>query len=430
MAVHADCQAREARLTLSSLATFILAGGLGNRLYPLTQRQAKPAVSFGGSGCLLDLTLLNCYRSGLGRVYILAQYQVASLIERVRTGWAAVEDRGAMAVFFRLPRSLGTPFRGTADAVWHNLDVAPASDDADVLILAGDHVYAMDYGEFLAYHRGRGADLTIGASLVPASEVRRFGVLDAASDGRVTAFWEKPDSRLVRPVRMPRVRPSPSGGRAPFEWVRASMGIYAFRASVLHDVLAAGPGSNRGFDFGKDIIPAMVGSRRVFAFDFVDARSRPRYWRDVGTVSAYYDAQMDMVCARPPFRVEVPAGFPRSRLTECRWDPARRCLIATASEASGELRSSVVAPDAIIEGGAVVERSVVLENAVIEAGATLRGAVVGPFARVKKGAFVGGAARACAVGRVYRTLGGIAIVPAEETVAPERPTARAFAQLA
>jgi glucose-1-phosphate adenylyltransferase len=440
MTVHAGLRDNEGGAggeSVSPIATFILAGGQGNRLYPLTRAQAKPAVSFGASGCLLDLTLLNCYRSGIARVTVAAQYHVATLIDRVRTGWAPVEDRGGMAIFFRLPRSAAGPFRGTADAVWRTLDAVPGGADGDVLILSGDHVYAMDYRPFLSFHRERDADLTIAASLVDARESRRFGILAADPEGRVTSFWEKPDYRVVRPLVGLRLRPAAPQAQATGALVRASMGVYVFRASVLRRVLAAWPGENRGFDFGKDIIPALVGSHRTFAYDFVDARGSPCYWRDVGTVSAYYEAQMDLVRRRPPFRMVVPDDFPGSRLTEFAWHAGARAAIAGESDVEGRVTASLVAPGALIARGAVVDRSVLLEGAVVEAGALVREAVLGPHARVKRGAVVCGGPPcsldqfppnvpgAGPMGRIFRTLQGIAVVPGEEIIAPEPTLCRA-----
>jgi len=403
---------------MRDVVTFVLAGGHGNRLYPLTRGQAKPAISFGGSLCLLDLTLLNCLRSGVEEAILLVQYQTATLVERVRSGWSAVEDRGRFTVYFRPPLPTSSPYRGTADAVWRNLDCLSGAGDSDVLILAGDHVYDMDYRELVDYHRASAADLTIGVSPVPVEEARRFGVLACSRGGRVTAFREKPQRNLF------------AGGselgpefalRGRAEWVRASMGIYVFRADVLRQVLREGPGADNGTDFGREVIPAMIDRFRVFAFEFLDERGRPAYWRDVGTVKAYYDAQMDLLETPPSFRPRIPAALPPSRLTDVVWDPRTRVLASASSVLTGEVRSSVVSRGAAVEEGARVENAVLLEGSVVERDAKVVQAVVGQGARVLRGTTVAGeywSSPQPAVGRIYRTFTGIAVVPAGEVVAP------------
>lgn len=361
---------------MRGIVTFILAGGQGNRLHPLTLNQAKPAVSYGGSLCLLDLTLLNCYRSGLKEIHVLAQYRVESLLERLRTGWGPLEDWGAMTVFARTPRSPSSLYRGTGDAVWQNIDLVPRRDeDGDVLILSGDHVYDMDYRQFLDHHHRVGADLTIGATPVPEHEAYRFGILERAVGGRVVSFKEKP--KRTDDIRSGIML---ADGGMPFLW--ASMGIYAFRASVLREALARGPALDRGFDFGRDIIPPLLESKKVHAYDFVDQRGSPSYWRDVGAVMAYYEAQMDLVAEDPAFRIEIPSTFPSSRLREHTLLKDRRSLVSNRSSVRGEIYQSVIAPGAVVERGAHVVRSVVLEGAVVERGVMIDGVVVGQYARL------------------------------------------------
>jgi glucose-1-phosphate adenylyltransferase len=405
---------------MRDLVTFVLAGGHGTRLYPLTLRQAKPALSFGGTASLLDVTLLNCYRCGVPRVYLLLQYHAESIVSRVRSGWSSVEARGGMAVFCRASTGPSARYRGTADAVWRNLDLVPEAGGGDVLVLSGDHVYDMDYRRFLRVHRESGADMTIGSTLVPLREAPRFGVLACSRDGRVVAFWEKPARRDTLPVREVQADPLAAPEQR-HKWVSASMGVYAFRAGVLRRVLEDGPGADRAFDFGRDIIPALVEQGRVYAYDFVDRLGQPCYWRDVGTVRAYHDAQMELVASEPAFRLRAAPAFADTRLGEPVSGEDVQSMIAASSEVRGDVFMCLVSPGSVIRRGARVRRSVVLEGAVVEAGAVVEDAVLGQYARVAEGAAVGrgtGEEFRYQVGRVYRTLQEIAVVPAFELVAP------------
>jgi len=352
--------------------TFVMAGGEGTRLQPLTVDQAKPAVGFGPGACLLDLTLLNCLRSGIAKVEVLAQYRADSVAERILTGWRPLEKRGAITIFLRVPEGPQGIYLGTADAVRKNLHLVPRNSKAPVLVLAGDHVYDMDYRELLRYHEACGGHVTVGATPVPLVEAHRFGVLITDSSGRVVCFREKPKSLSDLVALRDR--------RAGVATVKASMGIYVFRADVLRKTLSEDPDSL--IDFGRDVLPRLVTHARVFAYPFADRSGCGLYWRDVGTVQAYYQAQMDLVGPRPRFEIRVPFKITGSRLGAWRRDSSTGSLVALSSRVEGKIFESVVAPGAVVEKGATVERAVLLEGAVVEAGAYVEGVVLGRGARI------------------------------------------------
>ena len=281
------------RLTRNTLA-LILAGGRGSRLKHLTAWRSKPAVPFGGKFRIVDFPLSNCINSGIRRIGVLTQYKAHSLILHIQKGWGFL--RGEFGEFVELwpaqQRVAETAwYAGTADAVFQNLDIIRNHDPDYILILAGDHIYKMDYERMLVQHVNTDADVTVACLEVPTAEASAFGVMDVDASGRVVSFIEKPP----KPPEMPD-RPG---------WTLASMGIYVFRRELLHDQLrrdAADPNSSR--DFGKDIIPWMVANGKAVAHRFTDSCVRSRaesevYWRDVGTLDAYWEANIDLTDVVP-----------------------------------------------------------------------------------------------------------------------------------
>jgi glucose-1-phosphate adenylyltransferase len=280
------------QLTRATVA-MILAGGRGARLGPLTDWRAKPAVPFGGKFRIVDFALSNCVNSGVRRIGILTQYKAQSLIRHVQNGWGFLDGRlGEFVELMPAQQRVWTEwYRGTADAVFQNLDILRRHEPRYVLVLAGDHVYKMDYSKLLADHVRRGADMTVGCVEVPLDQARSFGVMAVDEAMRVTAFAEKPD------------RPAPMPGHA--DTALASMGIYVFNAPFLYEALVRDADDSRSsHDFGKDIIPRLVArGYRVVAHRFSDScvnmsEGRP-YWRDVGTVDAYWEANMELVKVTP-----------------------------------------------------------------------------------------------------------------------------------
>ena len=282
---------------MREVLTFILAGGRGERLHPLTRDRAKPAVPFGGHYRIIDFALSSCVHSNLRRIFILTQYKSLSLEEHIRDGWTVLSP--ALDEFLQtIPPQQRTRtdwYLGTADAIHQNLycieRYAMEHDEPSaVLILAGDHVYKMDYRVMMDFHREKDADVTVAVLRLHRDEVRaKLGELVVDADSRAVAFEEKP----LRPTGMP--------GEP--DYCLASLGIYAFRPDVLRDELDRDAGdATSNHDFGRNLLPAMIGRRRVYAFPFeLGNRNTGVYWRDVGTLDSYYDAHMDLVGVVPRF---------------------------------------------------------------------------------------------------------------------------------
>jgi glucose-1-phosphate adenylyltransferase len=344
---------------------FILAGGQGERLQPLTISRPKPAVSFGGTFRIIDFTLSNCLHSTVGRVSLLTQYQHEELHRYIRQGWSDLwnsASSGRSSLVCRAPVS-GKKYRGTADAVFRNAEVL--DDESDfVLVLSGDHIYQMDYGDLLRQHLENDADLTIATVEHPIRDASNFGVVEVDATFRVTGFEEKP----VAP------RPLPSNS----SMALVSMGVYIFKKAVLLHSLRTHCDSGLGYDFGHDIVPALIHTARVFAYDFRDETHRtPNYWRDIGTIDAYYAASMDLVQTDALFdpyandqRPSQPTRHPSPKNSlEMPKSPAR-------VNSNCEVMRTVLSPGVRIEEGARVYESVLMPGARVGKGAHLRRAIV------------------------------------------------------
>ena len=361
---------------LPGTLTLILAGGQGERLKPLTLHRAKPAVPFGGSYRIIDFTLSNCIHSGLRRIYVLTQYQARSLEEHIRFGWNFLPRRLEQFISPRPPHHQGAEqwYRGTADAIYHNIDTLLEERPKHVLILSGDHIYHMDYGRMLREHVDHGAALTIGAVRIPASESRRFGVLGTEADRRVVAFQEKPEQG-------PEIPDQPG-------WCLGSMGIYIFETEELIRRLRqdAELADGSSHDFGKDIIPRMIGEVGVFAHHFMDRFGGEPYWRDVGTIDAFYDANMDLVSVQPKLNL-----YDSTWPTYTNWhnNPPAKTIDPHGDSAKTEVADSMLAPGTVVSGGRVV-RSILSPRVRIEAGASVEDSIVfagveiGEGARIKR----------------------------------------------
>ncbi len=276
-------------LTRNTLA-LILAGGRGSRLQNLTEWRAKPAVPFGGKFRIIDFPLSNCLNSGIRRIGVLTQYKADSLIRHIQQGWGFLRaELGEFVDIIPAQQRVAEDawYAGTADAVYQNLDILRQRGSEYVLILAGDHIYKMDYGLMLADHAEKQADLTIGCMEVPLEEAKAFGVMGVDNDKRIREFVEKPSN------------PPPMPGQP--DKALASMGIYIFNTKFLFEQLirdADMPGSSR--DFGKDIIPRVIENYRIFAYPFRDVQSGAQsYWRDVGEVDSYWSANMELINVNP-----------------------------------------------------------------------------------------------------------------------------------
>ena len=276
------------RLTRDTLA-LVLAGGRGSRLKQLTMWRAKPAVPFGGKFRIIDFPLSNCVNSGIRKVGILTQYKAHSLIQHVQRGWGFM--RGELGEFVELlpaqQRLESNWYQGTADAVYQNIDIIRMHNPEYVLLLAGDHIYKMDYGTMLAAHVEADADITVGCIEVPLEQARSFGVMAVDEDNRIVEFAEKPDN------------PAPIPGQP--DQALASMGIYIFSTKVLIDeLLSDADSADSSHDFGADIIPDVIDRLRVNAFPFRDGSTgQGAYWRDVGTIDAFWEANLELIGISP-----------------------------------------------------------------------------------------------------------------------------------
>ncbi len=350
------------RLTRDTLA-LILAGGRGSRLKHLTDWRAKPAVPFGGKFRIVDFVLSNCLNSGIRRIGVVTQYKAHSLLRHIQRGWGFL--RGEFGEFVELlpaqQRIEAQWYSGTADAVYQNLDIIRMHKPSYVLVLAGDHIYKMDYGPMLAYHADHNADLTIGCIEVPIAQASAFGVMTVGKDMRVERFTEKP------------ANPEPMPGKPGH--VMASMGIYIFNTQFLFEQLIKDADTrNSEHDFGKNIIPSAIDRYRVVAYPFRGTRRDDvGYWRDVGTVDAYWEANMELISVTPDLNLydrDWPIWTYQEQLPPAKFifDDENRRGMAVDSMVSG----------ACIISGAAVRRSLLFSNVRVEAHTTINDSVVLP----------------------------------------------------
>ncbi len=321
----------------------LLAGGAGERLYPLTRHRAKPAVFFGGSYRIVDVTLSNCINSGLRKVFILTQYKSLSLHRHIRNGWYNVVAKDLDEFIEVIPPQMRVGenwYMGTADAVWQNLySVRGVPQIRFVMILSGDHIYKMNYYPMLRRHIDQEAEATIGAIDVPNDKAHLFGVMDVDTSGRIRGFREKPT--VLTPEEI-------ASGK-----VLASMGVYIFNKDLMIRALeedSRNPCSSH--DFGRDILPLLIGGRNVYAHPFVDENKKEaQYWLDVGTIEAYYEANMDLVAVTPQFNL-YDQDWP-IRTHQSQYPPAK-FVFAQKGRRMGIALDSVVSGGCIISGGRVV----------------------------------------------------------------------------
>jgi glucose-1-phosphate adenylyltransferase len=341
----------------------LLAGGAGERLFPLTRDRAKPAVPFGGNYRIIDITLSNCINSDLRRVYILTQYKALSLNRHIREGWTSVVAQELGEFIEILPpmqRVSANWYMGTADAVYQNIYSIGSEQPKHVLILSGDHIYKMNYGKMLEYHNETGADVTLATLPIDPSEVSRFGVVEVERGGEVIGFQEKPKTTNLRSPFNPSM-------------VDASMGIYLFNTDVLLPALmedAEDPNSKH--DFGHNILPSILGKYKIVAYNFVDEnRQHALYWRDVGTLEAYYDANMDIASVSPTFNLYDSAWPMRTRVRQ--YPPAK--FVFGEPGRTGMAINSIVSAGCIVSG-AVVRNSVLSQDVRVNSYSELDSSIV------------------------------------------------------
>ena len=356
----------------------LLAGGQGSRLGVLTEKIAKPAVSFGGKYRMIDFSLSNCVNSGIDTVGILTQYQPLELNEYIGNGqpWGLNRSHGGVSVLPPYAKSKKSEwYKGTANAIYQNIPFIERYDPENVLILSGDHIYRMDYARMLRYHEEHDSDVTIAVRKVPMEEASRFGIMNTNPDGSIYEFEEKP--------KQPKSN-------------NASMGIYIFKWSILRKFLVEdeeNPDSDN--DFGKNVIPAILNAgHKMMAYDFEG------YWKDVGTISSLWEANMETLGLNPAFNLygdgtaqiyarnyALPASYIDTKSKNV------NCLIAEGCEVYGDITHSVISTGCKIGRNAMIEDSVIMPNVVIEDGVIIRNAIIGEDCKVCSGAVIGGSFR-------------------------------------
>lgn len=364
---------------MRTVLTFIMAGGKGERLLPLTKDRTKPAVPFGGIYRIIDFTLSNCINSGLRKIYILTQYKSASLQRHIRLGWNILpsELHQFIEMLPAQQRVGDTWYLGTADAIFQNLYTLEIDHADEVLILAGDHIYKMNYQSMFDFHREQDADLTVGVVEVEKEKSTHLGVVEVDDESKVVGFQEKP----VKPKLIPH-KP---------DKIYASMGIYVFKRSVIEQELQEdAKKKNSTHDFGKDIIPQMLRKGlKICAHNFVDENKKEaQYWRDIGTIDAYYEANMDLVQVDPVFNL-YDKDWPIRTFQE-QYPSAK--TVFSGEEVTGRVGlvlDSVVSNGCIVSGGRV-QRSILAPNVRVNSysqvydSILMEGVNVGRYAKIKK----------------------------------------------
>jgi glucose-1-phosphate adenylyltransferase len=345
----------------------VLAGGAGERLYPLTRDRAKPAVYFGGPYRIIDFVLSNCINSGLRRIFIATQYKSLSLNRHVRMGWNIVSDELGEFVEILPPQKRVSEhwYQGTADAVYQNLWSVMRENPRYLIVLSGDHVYKMDYARMLRFHQERGAAATLATIEERAADAHRFGIVAIDSDERVVGFQEKPRD----PIPIP---------GAP-DLVLASMGIYIFDIDAIVRALEADAVASTTHDFGKDIIPALIHAAPVYAYRFYDENKKAsKYWRDIGTLDAYYDANMDLCGVSPEFNLYDPEWPLRTYQSQA---PPAKFVFADEGRRCGQALDSIVSPGCIVSGS-TVRGSVLCPNVRVHSFCNIDQCILMPGVRV------------------------------------------------
>ena len=409
------------RLTRGTLAV-IMAGGRGERLKHLTEDRCKPATPFGGKFRIIDFALSNCVNSGIRQISVLTQYKAHSLIQHIQRGWGYL--RGEFGEFVEIipaqQRRGSDWYMGTADALWQNMDIIRTHRPLHVLVLAGDHIYKMDYGPMIGFHVEKEADITVGVVEVPLARAREFGVLTVDESNRVLRFNEKPQ------------HPEPVPGRP--DIALASMGIYVFNPRLLERLLRADaddPAS--AHDFGKNIIPQAIENLRVFAYPFEDVRTKAQnYWRDVGTVDAYYEANLELVQVSPELNIydeQWPIWTYQEQLPPAKFvfDDEDRRGAAIDSMVSGgciisgsRVSNSLLFSNVRVHDYSTVDHSVILPRVRVGERCTIHRAIIDSGSAIPDGLQIGVDAAADAE-HFYVTENGVTLVTSNMLRALQRP---------
>lgn len=372
---------------------FILAGGQGERLYPLTEYRAKPAVPFGGSYRIMDFTLSNLINSNLRRIYLLTQYKSHSIDRHITLGWNIFSSEFGEFII-TLPPQLPTRsgwYEGTANAIYQNISAIKEDNPAFVIILAGDHIYKMDYRHMLRFHLNRNADVTIAAWEIGLKRASQMGILQVNREKRIIEFEEKPSEP----------KPLPNNS----EVALASMGIYIFNTDTLITAVTEDAQQKTKHDFGYSILPPLVHQARTFAYNFNESSDpNPKYWRDIGTLGSYWEANMDLLQSSSPFdlfdskwpiRTYCPQLPPtklifKNKTSSEGSDMVSQCLVAAGCQLTEcKIKRSILSPNVIIESGAEVEDSILMEGVVIQKGCRIKKAIIDKYSCISKNTSIG-----------------------------------------
>lgn len=408
--------------------TVILAGGRGSRLEPLTRDRAKPAVPFGGLYRIIDFVLSNCLNSGMRRLLLLTQYKAQSLDRHINLAWRDYFCRELGEFIDVVPpqqRFADNWYQGTADAVYQNIYAIEREQPKDVVILAGDHIYKMNYEPMVDFHRKMGADVTIGALRVSREEAKQFGVMQTDLDHRVTGFQEKPENPVTTPEDP--------------DVCLASMGIYVFNARFLYEQLcddATVQGSDH--DFGKNIIPGAIDDYKVCAFPFLDEnKKRDAYWRDVGTIDAYFEASMDLIGVDPqlnlydrdwPIRAYHPTSPPPKFVFGSEGRSTRRgealdsIVCQGAIISGGSVARSIIGPNSRVNSYAQIEDSILFDSVEVGRRCRLRRVIVDKGVRIPAETEIGFDPVADAARGLTITDSGLVVIAREEELIDNRGT--------
>jgi len=379
---------------MSKILTFILAGGKGERLYPLTKDRAKPAVPFGGIYRIIDFALSNCVHSGLRQIHVLIQYKSISLQRHLMMGWSFLnrELNEFIDVIPAQQRIGSVWYRGTADAIYQNLYSIDQESPDEVLILPGDHVYKMDYSKMISFHRKHNADMTVACVQMPKKLASHLGVVEVNRRFGVCGFQEKPKD------------PKTVAGNP--NYIYASMGIYLFKKDILRNELVEdSDNKDSGHDFGKNIIPQMIRQKRkLFVYNFTDDKGSPQYWRDIGTRDAYYQANMDLIRPNVEFNLfdrswpirTYQAQFPPVK-AEYFGDEKNRCVNSIVNSLisggcvirGGAVCRSILSPNVYIEDKSEVMDSILMEGVAVGKNSKIRNAIIDKDVKIPDNSIIG-----------------------------------------
>ncbi len=405
---------------MKDILTMIMAGGTGERLFPLTLHRAKPAVTFGGAYRLIDFTLSNCINSGLRKIVVLTQYKSLSLDRHLRLTWNIL-NADLDEYIFSIPPQMRVNsdwYKGTADSIYQNLYYANMVNPRYFLILSADHVYKMDYSGMIDFHKEKGADATVATIEVDRREGSQYGIMKVDANDRIIAFKEKPK----------KFQPPMNGNKT----ILANMGVYIFNSRILRKFLEEDARKDSNHDFGKNIIPAMIQGAKVFSYNFRDKDTgNPKYWRDVGTSDAYYEANMDLVEPNPEFNL-YDRNWP-IRNHQCQYPPAKvvfsqgckrgspaLCLDSLVSGGciiNGKVQKSILSAGVKINSNARVEESLLMEGVEVGDNCKIKRAIIDKRVKVPSGIEIGYDLEEDKK-KFFVTDSGIVVIPKNEEILP------------